>query len=71
LTASGALVSGSRRTTPEGRWTSAVGSATSRTGTNGVGFDLAGPAARMRHQRSKFDRVSLRSRQKALTDNPD
>jgi hypothetical protein len=71
VTASGGAVSGRRTTTPEGRTTSAIGSATTRTGTNGDGFDLAGSAARMRRRRSKLDRVTLRSRQKALTVWPD
>ena len=59
---------------PDGRTTSAIGSATTRSGTNGAesdGFDRVGLVARMRRQRSKFDRLNFRSRQKALIDWPD
>ena len=59
---------------PDGSTTSTIGSATTRSGTNvedEEGFALVGSLARMRRQRSKFDRVSPRSRQKALTESPD
>src|SRR5205807_982875 len=64
---------------PEGSTTSAIGSATTRRGTNagdrGEGVsprdDLLGSRARSRRQRSKFDRVRFRSRQKALIVRPD
>ena len=74
VTASGAALNGSRTTTPERSTTSAIGSATTRTGTNagdGDGADGPGSAARIRRQRSKFDRVSRRARQNALAVCPD
>lgn len=55
-----AAPSGTRTTTPERRTTSAIGSATTRTGTNtgdGVWGETTGSAARIRRQRSKFERV--------------
>jgi hypothetical protein len=59
---------------PERRTTSAIGSATTRTGTNDAeddALDLIDSAARMRRQRSKLDRVSFWSRQNALIVWPD
>jgi hypothetical protein len=57
---------------PERSTTSAIGSAMTRSGTNDeAGFDFVGSLARMRRQRSKFDRVIFRSRQKALMVWPD
>jgi hypothetical protein len=72
--ASGVAPIGTRTTIPERNTTSAVGSATTRSGTKAGASprgDPPGGAARMRRQRSKFDRVSFRSRQNALTDRPD
>lgn len=74
VTASDAASSGTRTRTPERSTTTAIDSATTRTGTNaggGDGDDLIDSAARIRRQRSKFDRVSWRTRQKALTVWPD
>jgi hypothetical protein len=67
--ASGAALNGNRTTTPERSATSAIGSATTQTGTNAgdrAGGDGPGSAARIRRERSQFDRVSRRARQKAL-----
>ena len=74
VTDSGAAPSSTRTTTPERSTTSAMGSTTTRTGTNagdGVGDNSPWGAARIRRQRSKFDRVICRARQKALTVCPD
>jgi hypothetical protein len=73
VTASGAVLNGNRTTIPESKTTSAIGSATTRRGKNADGGDEGdslpdesfGSRARMRRQRSKFDRVNFRLRQNA------
>jgi hypothetical protein len=74
MTASAAALNGNRTTTPERGTTSTSGSATIRRGANADdadGFDAPGSAAGMRRRRSKFDRVSFRSRQIAWIVCPD
>ncbi len=74
VTASEAALSGTCTTIPDRSTTSAIGSTTPRRETNdgdGSGGDAPGSLARIRRQRSKFDRVSLRARQKTLTVYPD
>jgi hypothetical protein len=73
VTVSAAAFNGNRTTIPESKTTSTIGSATTRRGTNADDVDddsprddALGSRARIRRQRSKFDRVSLRSRQNAL-----